>query len=544
MRCGDFCFQAPVLSHNVKPARVAGRIRKVVNMPRKIVIFDTTLRDGEQSPGASMTMSEKLALAHQLAHLNVDIIEAGFPFSSPEDFESVSRIAREVKGPTICGLARTKAEDIDACYNAIKHAERHRIHTFVGTSKVHLEKKLRKSAEEVLQMAVDMVRHAASLVDDVEFSPEDAMRTDWGYLRDVVEATIEAGATTINIPDTVGYTTPWIMEETIAHLLESVPNIDRAIISVHCHNDLGLAVANSLAAVRAGAGQVECTVNGMGERAGNASLEEIVMILRTRADQFDAYTDIRAAEIVKTSKMVSSFTGFPVQPNKAIVGQNAFRHEAGIHQHGVIMDRQTYEIMQPEDVGWAETVLTLGPRSGKHGVRKRLTDLGYEISDEQMEDIYKAFIEMADKKKQIYDEDLEIIMREATSEIAESWSLVGLGISYDIGAQPAATVRLQREGKTFEESGTGNGPVEASYQAMDKIVNIGVTLEDYSLRAVTRGKDAIGEVTIRVQRDGDSAIGRAASTDVVHASAAAYLNALNRLIIRAGINGKKEEDTP
>ncbi len=523
----------------------AGHIRReVVNVPRRIVIFDTTLRDGEQSPGASMTNSEKMALAHQLAHLNVDVIEAGFPFSSPEDFASVAHIAQEVQGPTICGLARTKQEDIEACYNAIKHAEKHRIHTFVGTSPLHLEKKLRKTADEVLKMAVESVAYAANLTQDVEFSAEDAMRTDRAYLRDIVEATIEAGATTVNIPDTVGYTTPWLMEETIRFLFDTVPNIGRAVISVHCHDDLGLSVANSLAAVMAGAGQVECTVNGMGERAGNASLEEIVMALKTRADQFDAYTEVNTNQIVKTSKMVSSFSGFPVQPNKAIVGQNAFRHEAGIHQHGMIMDRQTYEIMEPEDVGWAETVLTLGPRSGKHGVRKRLTDLGYTVTDEQMKEIYDRFIEMADKKKQIYDEDLEIIMREATSEAVESWSLAGLGIRYDIGGQPTATVRLEKEGETFEESGCGNGPVEASYKAIDKIVGLDVVLEDYALRAVTRGKDALGEVTIRVERNGDSATGRAASTDVVHASAAAYLNALNRIILRSHLNGKFEEDLP
>ena len=516
----------------------------VVKMARKIMIFDTTLRDGEQSPGASMTMSEKLTLAHQLAHLNVDVIEAGFPFSSPEDFNSVSRIAAEVQGPTICGLARTREDDITSCYEAVRHAEKHRIHTFVGTSRLHLEKKLRKTAEQVLKMAVESVAYAKSLTPDVEFSAEDAMRTDLAYLRDVVEAVIEAGAATVNIPDTVGYTTPWVMEQTIRYLFENVSNIEEAVISVHCHDDLGLSVANSLAAVRAGAGQVECTVNGIGERAGNASLEEIVMALRTRADQFDAYTDVNTRAIVKTSKMVSSFTGFAVQPNKAIVGQNAFRHEAGIHQHGVLMDRQTYEIMEPQDVGWSETVLTLGPRSGKHGMRKRLEDLGYEITDEQVDAIYNRFIEVADKKKQVYDEDLEIIMRQATSELPETWVLAGLGINYDIGKQPTATVRLEKEGEIYEQTGQGNGPVEASYDAIDRIIEIPVALEDYALRAVTRGKDAIGEVTIRVERNGDGAMGRAAGTDMVWASAAAYLNAINRLIIRSGMNERPNQDTP
>ncbi len=513
-------------------------------MARRIVIFDTTLRDGEQSPGASMTMSEKLALAEQLAKLNVDVIEAGFPISSPEDFASVLQIAEEVRGPTICGLARTKHEDIEAAYNAIKHAPSHRIHTFVGTSPLHLQKKLRKTADEVLAMAVDSVRYAASLTTDVEFSPEDAMRTDLGYLRAVVEATIEAGATTINIPDTVGYTTPWVMEQTIRDLFDNVPNIHQAVISVHCHDDLGLSVANSLAGVRAGAGQVECTINGMGERAGNASLEEIVMTLRTRADQFDAYTEVNTEEIVKTSKMVSSFTGFPVQPNKAIVGQNAFRHEAGIHQHGVIMDRETYEIMLPQDVGWVESELTLGPRSGKHGVRRRLEDLGYHVTDEQMEGIYTRFIEMADKKNQIYDEDLEILMREATTEMAETWSLAYLQVNSTTGAQSRATVKLRKEDAEYEQQAVGNGPVDAVYAAINLITEVQATLDDYSIRSVTRGKDAFGEATVRIATNGASAVGRAASTDVIEASAAAYLNALNRLLIRSERGQQDAEDTP
>ncbi len=491
-------------------------------------------------------MSEKLQLAHQLAKLRVDVIEAGFPYSSPEDFESVSRIAEEVKGPTICGLSRTKPEDIESCYNAIKNAEKKRIHTFVGTSPLHVEKKLRMTYDQVLNMAVENVKFARSLCDDVEFSAEDAMRTNLAYLRDIVEAVIEAGATTVNIPDTVGYTLPWIETATMNFLFENVPNIDQTIISVHNHDDLGLSVANSLAAVKAGAGQVECTVNGLGERAGNASLEEIVMTIKTRSDSFDgAYTDIETSQIVKTSKMVSNFTGFAVQPNKAIVGQNAFRHEAGIHQHGMLMDRQTYEIMEPQDVGWDDTVLTLGPRSGKHGVRSRLHDLGYEISDEQLGAVYKRFIEMADKKKQIYDEDLHIIMRQATSERLETWTLVSLETHADDANPSSARVILEKEGEKFEGAGTGNGMVEASYRAIDSIVGIALTLEDYSLRAVTRGKDAIGEVTIRVQRNGDAAQGRAAATDIVRASASAYLNAINHLLIKQTL-AKREgtEDTP
>ncbi len=501
-------------------------------MPRKIMIFDTTLRDGEQSPGASMNMSEKMTLARQLAALNVDVIEAGFPFSSPLDFESVSSIAKDVQGPVICGLARTIEKDIDACYEAVKHAPRHRIHTFVGTSPLHLEKKLRKSAAEVLEMAVAAVKFARERCEDVEFSAEDAMRTELPYLRDVVEAVIEAGATTVNIPDTVGYTVPWVMEETIRFLFDQVSNIGQTVISVHCHDDLGLSVANSLAAVRAGAGQVECTVNGIGERAGNASLEEIVMALRTRSDVFDCTTDVRTPQIVKTSRMVSSFTSFPVQPNKAIVGANAFRHEAGIHQHGVLMDRQTYEIMEPQDVGWSDTVLTLGPRSGKHGVRHRLEDLGYSITDEQLETIYKRFIEMADRKKQIYDEDLELIMREATATMPQVWTLVSLQTTSGDATMPTATVKLEKEGELLQDAACGNGPVDAAFKAIDRITGMTLVLDDYSLRSVTQGKDAVGEASVHVRRGEDETFGRAADTDVVKASALAYLNAVNRLIVR------------
>jgi 2-isopropylmalate synthase len=501
-------------------------------MPRKIVIFDTTLRDGEQSPGASMNLNEKLTLARQLATLNVDVIEAGFPCSSPVDFESVKAIAQQVEGPIICGLARTLEKDIEACYEAVKHASRHRVHMVVGTSPLHLEKKLRKTASEVLAMAVSAVRFARERCEDVEFSAEDALRTELPYLRDVVEAVIEAGATTVNIPDTVGYTLPWVMEDTIRFLFASVPNINEAVISVHCHDDLGLSVANSLAAVRAGAGQVECTVNGIGERAGNASLEEVVMALKTRPDVLDGYTEVRTQQIVKTSKMVSSFTGFPVQPNKAIVGTNAFRHEAGIHQHGMLMDRQTYEIMEPQDVGWSDSVLTLGPRSGKHGVRHRLEDLGYAISDDQLEDIYKRFIEVADRKKQVYDEDLELIMREASAQGPQVWTLVSLQTTSGDATMPTATVKLQQEDEAQQDAACGNGPVDAAFRAIDRITGMALVLEDYSLRSVTQGKDAVGEATLHVRRGDQECVGRAADTDVVKASAMAYLNAVNRLIVR------------
>jgi len=499
-------------------------------MPRVIKIFDTTLRDGEQSPGASLSVDEKIAIAHQLALLNVDIIEAGFPISSPEDFDAVRRVALEVEGPVICGLARTMPEDIDRCWKAVKDSERPRIHTFVSTSKIHLETTLKKTAAEVLEMAATDVAHARGLCADVEFSPMDATRTDLDYLAEIVQATIEAGATTINIPDTVGYATPWEMQETIAYLLEHVANIDQCTISVHCHDDLGMSVANSLAAVKAGAGQVECTINGMGERAGNASLEEIVMALVTRGAELDATTNVRTQQIIKTSRMVSNLTGFVVQHNKAIVGENAFAHESGIHQHGVIMNRQTYEIMRPEDVGLAESVLTLGRRSGRHGLRQRLEELGYKVGDDQIDAIYKRFLLIADKKKQIYDEDLQMIMHEATAQVPEVWELVSLETTS--GGTPTATVTLRKEDETYTDAATGNGPVDAAYQAIERITGVSLELEDYSLRSISIGKDAVGEATVKVRHNDQETIGKAASTDIIEASARAYLNAVNRLLVK------------
>jgi 2-isopropylmalate synthase len=498
---------------------------------RTITIFDTTLRDGEQSPGASMGEADKIALAHQLAKLNIDVMEAGFPISSPEDFEAVSRIAKEVHGPEICGLARCVEKDIEAAWNAVKHSDRPRIHTFMGTSNLHIEFKFRSTKAEVFDRIVKSVTFARSLCDNIEFSAEDAMRTDLDYLRDVVEAVIEVGATTVNIPDTVGYTTPWEMYDAIRYLYDNVPNIDKAVISVHCHDDLGMSVANSLAAVRAGAGQVECTINGLGERAGNASLEEIVMAIKTRSDMFDCQTNVNTAEIVRTSRMVSNFTGFVVQPNKAVVGANAFAHEAGIHQHGVIMNRQTYEIMQPEDVGVSASQLTLGRRSGKHGLRKRLEEMGYEITEEQLGTLYQRFVEVADKKKQVYDEDLEIIMREATNTMPETWHLVSLQTTSGQQTMPTATVKLSREGEEFQDAACGNGPVDAACKAIERIAQIEVSLDDYSLRGITVGKDAMGEATVKVRGLGHEAVGKAASTDVIEASARAFLNAINRLIV-------------
>ena len=449
------------------------------------------------------------------------------------DFEAVSTIAKEIQGPIICGLSRTMEKDIEACYNAVKHAKRHRIHTFIGTSKLHVEKKLRKTEAEVLEMAVKAVRFAKERCEDVEFSAEDAMRTEFAYLRDIVEAVIEAGATTVNIPDTVGYTVPWVEEETIKFLFDNVPNIHQAVISVHNHDDLGLSVANSLAAIRVGAGQIECTINGIGERAGNCSLEEVVMAIKTRSDVIDAHTDIHTEQIVKISRMVSNYTSFVVQPNKAIVGANAFRHEAGIHQHGMLMDRQTYEIMEPKDVGWTESVLTLGPRSGKHGVRSRLEDLGYHISDEKLDEIYQRFILIADRKKQVYDEDLEMMMLEMNARVPETWTLLGMHTVAGHGMRPTATVKLQKGDDIFEDVALGNGPIDALYMAIDRITGMPLTLQDYSVRSVTRGGDAVGEATVHVRReDNEESVGRAADTDVVQASAEAYVNAVNRLIVR------------
>jgi 2-isopropylmalate synthase len=466
-------------------------------MARKITIFDTTLRDGEQSPGANMDTTAKMQLGRQLARLNVDVIEAGFPISSPEDFEAVSLIAEEVKGPTIAGLARALPKDIESCWEAVKHADKPRIHTFIGTSKVHVERRFKKTEAEVLAMAVAAVELACSLCPDVEFSAEDAMRTRLEYLRDVVEATIAAGARTINVPDTVGYATPWQISDTIKYLFDNVPNIGDAVISVHCHDDLGMSVANSLMSVRAGAGQVECTINGLGERAGNASLEEIVMAIRTRADEFDAYTDIKTTEIMNTSRMVSTLTGFVVQPNKAIVGANAFAHEAGIHQHGMIQDRQTYEIMLPEDVGLSDSVFTLGPR-----------------------------------KRQVYDADLHVIMRQASRvEASDIYHLEELKTETATNQEPSAEVTLSRSGETVTESASGNGPVNSIYLAISAATGVDVELYNYTIRSVTRGKDALGEVTVHIKRGEDEMVAKAASVDVLEASALAYLNAINALLL-------------
>lgn len=514
----------------------------------RILIFDTTLRDGEQSPGASLNMKEKLEVAEQLERLGVDIIEAGFPISSPGDFEAVKLISRKIRKPVIAGLARATKRDIDVCWDTIKYARNPRIHTFIATSDIHLKYKLRKSREEVLKEAVAAVKYARKFTHNVEFSAEDAVRTDPDFLCQVLKETIEAGATTINIPDTVGYALPEEFGRIIRMVIERVPNSNRAIISVHCHNDLGLATANSLEAISLGARQIECTINGIGERAGNASLEEVVMALRTRKDLLPFYTNIETREIAKTSRLVSKLTGIIVQPNKAIVGANAFAHEAGIHQDGVIKERLTYEIMTPESVGLGGRRLVLGKHSGRHAFREKLQELGYKLTSEQVDRIFQQFKLLADKKKEIFDEDIEAIVEDQISLIPEIYKLEYINVITGNTMVPTATVKLGKltmPGKTaksevLQEASCGDGPVDAAFRAIDRITNIKCRLIDYSLKSVSVGKDAIGEVTVKIAPVGrvgafelkKIVTGRGTSTDIIEASAKAYINALNRLVAR------------
>jgi len=504
---------------------------------RRVRIFDTTLRDGEQCPGASMSPREKLEIARQLARLGVDVIEAGFPVISAGDFGAVEMIARQVRGPIIAGLARCVPKDIDAAGAAVKPAGRRgRIHVFLATSKIHREYKLGKPEDEILRLAVEGVRRAREWVDDVEFSPEDASRTEREFLAQVCRAVIAAGARTVNIPDTVGYATPDEFGALIRFLREQVPEFERgeAIISVHCHNDLGLAVANSLAAVRNGARQVECTVNGIGERAGNAALEEIVMALKTRADALGGLTTgIRTREILKTSRLVARLSGMIVQRNKAIVGENAFAHSSGIHQDGILKKRETYEIMDPRDVGWGQTELPLTKHSGRHAVSVRLRHLGFRLKDSDVDDIFAKFKEIGDKKKFVYDEDLIALVEGRLDDVPPTWTLDYLGFSSGNHAIPTATVRLRRAAPAaiVQEAGTGDGPVHAAIRAIDRIVGLEGELLEYGLRAVSQGTDALGEVVVKVRFDrGEPVVGRASSTDVVEASARAYLSAVNRYL--------------
>ncbi len=497
---------------------------------RNITIFDTTLRDGEQSPGASMNLNEKIQLAHALAKMNVDVIEAGFPIASPGDFQAVRAVAEAVTGRTICGLARSLDKDIVRAAEALAPAERKRIHVFCATSEIHRTHKLKKAKSAIVEMSVAGVALAKTFTDDVEFSPEDASRTEWDFLTEVLTEVIAAGATTVNIPDTVGYTAPDEFAALIRHIREHVPNIGQAVISVHCHNDLGLAVANSLSAVAAGAGQVECTINGIGERAGNAALEEVVMGLRTRSDLFGATTHIDTERIYPTSRLLTSITGMMVQRNKAIVGENAFAHEAGIHQHGMLANRETYEIMRPADVGIPSNKLVLGKHSGRHAFRDRVETLGYQLGEEELNAAFDQFIALADKKKNVYDEDIESIIDAQSDTAQQVWTLVGLQTMAGDRATPTATVTVERDGKEYTDAATGDGPVDAIYSAIARITGVTVTLADYQLRALTGGRDAQGEVSVEVVSGDRKFRGRGVSTDIVEASGLAYLAAINRVL--------------
>ena len=498
----------------------------------KLIVFDTTMRDGEQSPGAAMTADEKLRIARQLERMRVDVIEAGFPASSDGDFEAVRAVARAIKNSTICGLARANELDVRRCGEAVKEAKSPRVHTFIATSPIHMEKKLRMEPSSVIDQAVRAVRWAREYTDNVEFSPEDAGRSDIDFLCRILEQVIKAGATTINVPDTVGYTLPEQFGALIRTLRERVPNSDRAIWSVHCHNDLGLAVANSLSAVLNGARQVECTVNGLGERAGNASLEEIVMAVRTRQDMFPCDTGIDATQIVPASKLVSGITGYPVQPNKAVVGANAFAHESGIHQDGVLKHRETYEIMSAESVGWSTNRLTLGKLSGRNAFKTRLVELGIELaSEEALNAAFKRFKDLADKKREIFDEDLQALISEEGIDHVESehYRLVSLTAHSETGELPYAKIVVSENGVERRSEAQGSGPVDASFKAIEAVVASGAELLLYSVNNITTGTDSQGEVTVRLARDGRIVNGQGADTDIVVASAKAYLNALNKL---------------
>jgi 2-isopropylmalate synthase len=497
---------------------------------RKIKIFDTTLRDGEQSPGASMNVDEKLQVARQLVRLGVDIIEAGFPIASQGDFEAVSRTAAEIPGAVIAGLARDREEDIRRAWDAIKEAPQRRIHTFHSTSDIHLKYQFRVSREEALKRSVDMVRFARSLVDDVEFSPMDATRTDVQYLLEVVDAVIEAGAGTVNIPDTVGYTTPSEFGALIRTVKEKIG--DRAVISVHCHDDLGLSVSNSLAAVLNGAGQVECTINGIGERAGNCSMEEVVMALKTRRDFFDADTNVNTKEIIRTSRLVTRITGIPVQPNKAIVGANAFAHESGIHQDGLLKEKLTYEIMKPEDIGLNQTELVLGKHSGRHAFKTRLLELGYELSPDETETAFLKFKHLADRKKYIFDEDIETLVSEEISKIPETYSLVDLSTFSGVRIEPTAIMKVNVAGTVVEQTAHGDGPVDATYKAIAAITGTKSDLVKFEVKSITGGTDALGEVVVTVEENGKTVRGHGADTNIIVAAAKAYLIALNKLAAR------------
>ena len=500
-----------------------------MSKPKTVQIFDTTLRDGEQSPGASMNIEEKLRVAHQLEKLNVDVIEAGFPIASEGDFEAVKKVAQALKGPQIAGLSRANDQDIDRAWEALKYAgERGRIHTFIATSDIHMKYKLKLSEDQVVETAVRAVKRAAGYTPNVEFSAEDAVRTRLPFLAQVIEAVIDAGARVVNIPDTVGYTIPSEYFNIIRYLKDNVPNIEQAIISVHCHNDLGLAVANSLAAIQAGAEQVECTINGIGERAGNCSLEEVVMALRTRHDILPFRTRVETEHIYAASKLLSTITGIVVQPNKAVVGANAFAHEAGIHQHGVLMDKSTYEIMTPESIGLNTNKLVLGKHSGRHAFIERLKELGYDLCKEDIEKAFVRFKALADQKKEIFDEDLDAIVADEIIRVPERFKLLQMNVSSGSFAAPTATVEMEINGKSRKVAVIGDGPVDATFKAIKKLTKSGAKLLSFGVGAITGGTDAQGECTVRLEEAGREVLGQGAHPDIIVASAKAYINALNK----------------
>lgn len=514
-----------------------------MNKTRRIRIFDTTLRDGEQSPGCSMNTEEKLVMARQLEILGVDVMEAGFAAASKGDFEAVRKIAQTVKNSTVATLARAVKQDIDYAYQAVKHAQSPRIHTFIATSDIHMRHKLRMTPDQVVERAVAMVGYAARFCSDIEFSAEDATRSDPAFLSRIFDAVIKAGATVINIPDTVGYVTPDEYAQFIMSIRKKSVHWDKAMISVHCHNDLGMAVANSLSALKVGVGQIECTVNGIGERAGNAALEEIIMALDTRKDVFGFETNIKTKEIMKTSKLLSKITGIHVQPNKAIVGANAFAHESGIHQHGMLADRSTYEIMTPDSIGLGKNHMVLGKHSGKHGFVDRVKHLGYDLTEEQIETSFEEFKKLADKKKTVYDDDVEsLVMRQCCGERDEHFKLQAYVInSGNIINNTSSVSLIQRDGSVVTQVSMGDGPIDASYKAIDSLVGVEHSLEDYGIRSLTEGNDAQGEAYVKLRCDGRIFSGVAVSTDVIEASINAYISGLNKILAWREINEEKIE---
>ena len=505
-----------------------------------IKIFDTTLRDGEQTPGVCLEVEEKVEIAQALAKLRVDVIEAGFPIASPGDFAAVSQVATRVKGPSVAGLARANQQDIDVAWQALQGAERPRIHTFIATSDIHMEYKLKMTREQVVEHAVEAVKYAKRFVEDIEFSAEDASRSDWGFLCQIYTAAIAAGATVINVPDTVGYITPMEMGALIKHIRENVPNIHKAAISVHCHDDLGMSVANSLAAIANGATQVECTMNGLGERAGNTALEELAMALCTRKELYKATTNLDTTQIYRTSRLVSTLTGISVPPNKAVVGENAFAHESGIHQHGMMNNSLTYEIMSPETVGISRTSIVLGKHSGRHAFEDRLKQLGFEFGSEKINSLFIQFKELADRKKMIFDRDIEALVTDKVIAKPEWYRLAYHHVVSGTQMLATATVRLETSNGVSEQACCGDGPVDAIFKAIESAVGFGTCLKDYNIKAVTAGEDALGEATVWVERDGRIFSGRGLSTDVIEASAKAYLSAINKMLAACGM---PEDDT-